>query len=133
MNEPLDDVTDSKADALIDDALRTQRERQLQRRDAAIIAVPALYRLVDVMRHKTGQGYKLRAFLYSMFNGKPASLLEALGLDWPIRQDLALVWLGFGYEDPGRGHAFFYDALKDAVSSVHLWAWFIEEGKEVKP
>jgi len=81
-----------------------------------------------VMTHRTGQGYKLRALLYSLYNGKPASLLEALGLDWCIRQDLCLVWLGFGWESAQQSENCFYAALKDEVNRAQLWAWFIEEG-----
>lgn len=108
------------------DALHERQRRQMQRRDAALTALPALDRLVAVMQHKTGQGHKLRAFLYSMWNGEPVSLLDALSLDWPIRQDVALVWLGFGHD---KAPSFFYDDLKKSVTAAGLWPWFIEEAK----
>jgi hypothetical protein len=101
-----------------------------QQRAAVTLARPALQRLVDVMRHKTGQGYKLRALLWSMWNGKPTSLSNVCGLDHQLRQDLCDVILAWGY---GRGDwEFFYNAMKAAVSSAGLWAWFEAEG-EVEP
>ena len=97
-----------------------------KQRAAVTLARPALQRLVDVMRHGTGQGYKLRALLFSLWNGKPTSLSDVCGLDHQLRQDLCVVILAWGY---GRGDwEFFYDAMKAAVSSAGLWPWFIEEG-----
>jgi len=58
-------------------------------RAAVDLARPALARLVQVMTHKTGQGYKLRAMLYSMWNGLPTSMTDCVGLDYELRQDLA--------------------------------------------
>src|ERR1043165_8319193 len=71
-----------------------------QQRAAVQLARPALRRLVDVMRNKTGQGYKLRALLYSLWNGMPTTLNAVCGLDHQLRQDLCDVILAWGY---GRG------------------------------
>ena len=45
----------------------------------------ALTMLVKCCRHKTGQGYKVRGLLYSLWNGKPYSLLEIVSLDRQLR------------------------------------------------
>ena len=43
-------------------------------------AVPALERLVTAMSHKSTESYKLRALLFSLWNGKkPACLIQLLG------------------------------------------------------
>ena len=110
----------------IREALDRLRAMTGQQRGAVQLARPAINRLVDVMRHKTGQGYKLRALLFSLWNGKPTSLSAVCGLDHQLRQDLCDVILAWGY---GRGDwEFFYDAMKSAVSSAGLWDWFLEAG-----
>lgn len=83
----------------------------------------ALENLVDACAHKTGQGYKLRALLYSLWNGKPASILEIVSLDWNLRQQFLIVCAGFGQ----RG--FFYDEIKSAFVRRGLFDWFCEEGE----
>lgn len=93
---------------------------------ACASAAPALQRLCQVMSARTGQSYKVRAFLFSMWNGQPASMLEIVGLDWDVRKDVAKVWLAWGAQ------GFFYDQLKEAVCAAQQWAWFLEEG-DVKP
>ncbi|SRR6266542_1686359 len=104
------------------DELKAQTDRL---RGAVDLARPALDRLVEVMRNKTGQSYKLRALLYSMWNGKPTSLSNICGLDYELRQDLGAVSLAWGY---GRGDwEFFYDEMKAAVSRAGLWDWFLEQ------
>lgn len=84
-----------------------------------------LARLVQVCSHKTGQGYKLRALLYSLWNGKPASLLDVVGLDSGLRLDLCMVIMGFG--TPG----FFYDEIKSEFVKAGLFDWFVEEGGSI--
>jgi len=81
------------------------------------------------MGHKTGQGYKLRALLYSLWNGKPASLFEIVALDFEIRQDLCAVALAFGFEDWRGTDSFFYEQIRLAVSKAGLWHWFLEEAE----
>jgi len=82
----------------------------------------ALKRLVRVCSQKTGQSYKVRALLYSLWNGKSTSLLEIVTLDLRIRQDLLQVLSEFGA--PG----FFYDEIKSEFAHQRLFDWFIEEG-----
>lgn len=82
----------------------------------------ALNRLVAVCRHGTGQGYKLRALLYSLWNGKPASLLEVRALDSQLKMDLLTVMAAFGSPN------FDYDQIKSAFVRANLFDWFIEEG-----
>jgi hypothetical protein len=101
------------------------KARTTSHRAAVDRARPALARLVEVMRNRTGQSYKLRGLLYSMWNGKPYSVLECVGLDFELREDLGAVILAWGY---GRGDwEFFYDAMKASVSRAGLWDWFVEE------
>lgn len=96
-----------------------------QHRLAAIVALQALERLVDVLQYRCGQPYKLRSLLYSLWNGKPAQLTHLLSLDWQIRQDMCALMLGFGYED--REVQCFYKAIENAVRSAGQWEWFLEE------
>jgi hypothetical protein len=79
-----------------------------ERKSACDSAVPAVDRLVRIMGNKTGQSYKLRALLYSLYNGQPTSLLEVVCLDWRIRKDFCSVLLAFGFEDSDTN--FFYNA-----------------------
>lgn len=85
----------------------------------------AIENLIEVMRHKTGQGCKLRALLYSLWNGKPASLLDIVCLDHEIRWDLVVVLHTFGEPD------FFYDEIKRPLCKADLFDWFVAES-EVK-
>jgi hypothetical protein len=104
--------------------LKTAMDRQ---RAAVDLARPALARLVQVMTHRTGQGYKLRSLLYSMWNGLPTTVNDVCGLDYELRQDLGAVILAWGF---GRGDwEFFYDSMKAAVSAAGLWEWFLEAGE----
>ena len=100
-----------------------------ERRAAAVEGRAAFRRLLRVMEHKTGQGYKLRALLYSLYNGQPASLLDAITLDWAIRKDLNLVLLGFGCEFAGdqKQFGFFYDAMKTDLQQAGLFDWFVAQ------
>ncbi len=111
-------------------ALQQQRDIALQRRQACLIALPAMQRLAEVLRGRSGQPYKLRALLYSLWNGKPASLVEIVGLDWEIRQDLLLVMAAFGYEDSKAG--LFYIAIETAIRYAGQWTWFLEERKNIE-
>ena len=80
------------------------------------------------MSEKTGQGYKLRSLLFSLWSGKPAELNEVLCLDWPLRKDFAAVVLGWGYED--SEWQFFYDAMIAELESRDLVDWFKAEAKK---
>ena len=109
------------------EVLEGLRKEIARQQTAVLLARPALERLVDVMRHTTGQGYKLRTLLFSLWNGKPTTLSAVCGLDHELRQDLCLVILAWGY---GRGDwEFFYNAMKAEVSNAGLWDWFLEAGE----
>lgn len=82
----------------------------------------AIQQLIAAMRQRTGQGYKLRALLYSLWNGKPASLLNIVDLDPPLRAALLAVLAVFGRHD------FFYDEIKAHFVEAGLFEWFTEEG-----
>jgi len=96
-----------------------------EKNEALPAAIAGIHRLVTVCANKTGQSYKLRALLYSLWNGQPASLLEIVSLDWELRKDFLAVLLAFGQEE------FFYDAIKSAFVARGLFDWFIEAQKEV--
>ena len=83
-----------------------------------------LNKLVRVCGHKTGQSYKVRALLYSLWNGKPASLLELVTLDAEIKIGVLRVAMYFGTSE------FFYDQIKDAFVVAGLFEWFCEEGEK---
>lgn len=100
------------------------REQMSRQREEVAAAKPALSRLADVMRNKTGQGYKLRALLYSLWNGQPTTLSDVCGLDHELRADLCLVIQAWGY---GRGDwEFFYNEIRAVVSHAGLWEWFLD-------
>ena len=106
------------------------RERRRRHGEAAAIAGPALGRLLEVCRHKTGQSYHVRNLLYSLWNGHATSLLDVLHLDYPIREDLCRVLLAFGFE--GRQpdeQTFFYDTIKTAFTAAGLFEWFTAAGE----
>jgi len=112
----------------MEDEFRQLRLVQSERRVQAVMAVNALRRLIDVMGNKTGQSFKLRELLYSLWNGKPASLLDVVTLDWKLRMDLATVMLGFGYESPVTpGDTFYYAEMSSMIRGAGLWDWFVEE------
>jgi hypothetical protein len=101
-----------------------------ERLAAAIAAEPALKRLCKVLCERSGQPYKLRSILFSIWNGKPASMIEIVSLDWEIRKDLSAVLLAFGFE--GNGVEFFYSALQRAITAAGQWNWFVEEADDVR-
>lgn len=107
------------------DALAAMAEKQRERLALVDPAHEALRRLVGVCANRSGQSYKLRSLLWSLYSGKPTSLIECLGLDWNLRKDFAAVLLAFGFEHP-KG-SFFYHEIKSAFSSAGLRDWFFEE------
>jgi len=115
-------------DAALQSFFGTVKKARAERRAAVELAVPALGRLCEVMAAQTGQSYKVRELLYSLWNGQPAELLEIVGLDWAIRRDLCAVLLAFGHED--REVQFFYDAIKSALVDAGLFAWFLAARRE---
>ncbi len=82
--------------------------------------------LVKACAHKTGQSYKLRGLLYSLWNGKPYSLLEIVTLDRLLRDNLFCVMENFG------STLFFYDDIKKPFTDAGLFDWFVEEGENTK-
>lgn len=83
--------------------------------------------LVDCCRHKTGQSYKLRGLLYSLWNGQPYSLLEIVNLDFSLRWALLNVLANFG------APKFFYAEIKTAFVAAGLFEWFIEQYQPTTP
>lgn len=110
------------------DVLAQFRAAIEQQRAAVELAKPALDRLVNnVLTQRSGQCYKVRALLYSLWNGQPTSLSEVCGLDYELRSDLCAVIQAWGY---GRDDwEFFYDALKSRVQKAGQWDWFLEAEK----
>lgn len=97
-----------------------------ERRTAVAAAVAAMARLAEVIKERSGQPYKVRALLYSIWNGKPAPLIDLVCLDWALRKDLVAVMLGFGSDD------FFYKDLEAAVRQAGQWDWFLEEASNIE-
>lgn len=110
--------------------VRSQNLIQQERRKAVEAARPALERLCEVMKDRSGQPYKVRNILYGLWNGKPCSIIELLNLDWDIRKDVCQVLLAFGFSD--GNDEFFYNNIKDAVVRAGQGDWFIEEGQNVE-
>lgn len=103
------------------------RKVLLEQRAAVANAQAVLPGLVDICGAKTGQSYKVRAVLYSAWNGQATSVLDGLlGLDWAIKRDVLSVLLAFGCEPGGGTPAFFYDAISDAFKAAGLFDWFCE-------
>lgn len=111
-----------------------QRKINAERLAAVELAVPALERLCNVMCDRSGQCYKIRDLLYSLWNGQPTNLSEVLNLDWEIRKDFCAVVLAFGFEETKfgkdgsitHGIEFFYDAMTAALKKVGQYTWFLE-------
>lgn len=110
--------------------LTQERNNRLEMREAVAKAIPAMARLAEVLKGRSGQPYRLRGLLFSLWNGKPFSVLEIVGFDWAIRKDLAAVLLVFGFED--KLAKFFYDAVRDAIKAAGQWEWFIEESENME-
>lgn len=126
----IDEVTTNTRDAALAELGRQLRETDKQQSDAVKLAVPALARLITVCDVGSGQAYKVRALIYSIWNGQDVSLCDTmLGLDWSIKKDLCAVFLAFGCE-PRGADPFFYDAVKAAFTEAGLWDWFCEAHKE---
>lgn len=125
---PLCDCHECNAEAKkqLDAAIEQQRNNRMQHKLAAVEAKEAMEQLCQAMVSKTGQAFKLRALLYSLWNGKPATLSDVLCLDWFLRMQLVAVISGFGYE--GAEVKFFYDDMKATLDRHNLMTWFIEEG-----
>jgi hypothetical protein len=91
-----------------------------EQKAAVEAALPALERLIEACSCGSGQSYKLRDLLYSLFNGQGCNLNDVQTLDWSLRKDLAAVILGSG--SPG-----FPDHLiRERFKAHHLDTWFLE-------
>ncbi len=130
MNKPtihppgfLQPPTEEENQAALNEFFAEMQKMKTERKAAVAEAIPALERLIDTFPQRTGQSYKLRDLLYSLWNGKPASLSDVLNLDWDLRKDLCAVILAFGYED--RDHEFFYDAIATPLKKRGQFEWFI--------
>jgi len=132
---------EEEAEATLRNFFAEQKVIFEERRAAVTQALPALERLVEVLKQRSGQPYKLRAILFSLWNGKPAPVNALLGLDWSLKKDVCAVLLAFGWEDDGTAFGsgrepepvnFFYDALHDAICKAGQWEWFIEESRDVE-
>lgn len=128
--------TKEEKQALLDGFFAEQRKINQEGRAAVEAAIPAMARLAEVLQGRSGQPYKLRALLFSLYNGKPARLVEIVGLDREIRADLCAVLLAFGFEEtrfvdgvPQPGVTFFYDELRAAIVNAGQWKWFLEESQ----
>jgi hypothetical protein len=122
--------TKEETDAAFKEYFARQKSVTAERVKAAVVAVPALKRLCQVMCERSGQPYKVRALLYSLWNGKPVELIEVVSLDWELHQDICAVVLAFGFE--GGGVKFFYTAIENEIRAVGQWDWFLEERYNVK-
>lgn len=125
---PVHPAADSEQEDTLADFFAEERRKNQERREAVAAARPALERLCQVMQERSGQPYKVRALLYSLWNGEATGLIDVLGLDWQIRKDICAVTLAFGFEEPGN--EFFYKAIREAITKAGQWDWFIEAGGE---
>jgi hypothetical protein len=81
----------------------------------------AMALLIDCMSNRSGQSYKVRNLLYSLWNGQATgSLIELRALDGEIRFALCVVFLRFGID-------FEYDDISGPIKKAGLFDWFIEE------
>ena len=126
--EPIEETTDAQKESALGGFFAALKKNTASGRAAVEAAVPAMNRLAEVLQGRSGQPHKLRALLYSLYNGQPTSLLEIVALDRSIREDLCAVLLGFGFESPGA--AFFYKEMKAAIVEAGQWEWFIEAHTE---
>jgi hypothetical protein len=126
--------TEAENQAAIAEFITEQKQLRQQRQSHAQAAHPALARLVHVCAGMSGQSFKVRALLYSLWNGQPADLSEVLNLDLNVRADVCAVILAFGYESSPNAlvPSFFYDAISNAFKSARLYDWFLEEFKGSK-
>lgn len=103
--------------------LRRQQAAKFKLAQDGLAALPPLIR---AMKHRTGQSYVLRSLLYSLWNGKPAALIDVLRLDPDLRAHLVAVVAGFGFDHETA--RFWYDDIKKPLQAAGLFEWFVEEG-----
>ncbi len=90
------------------------------------LGTSALDRLVPVLSGRSGQSYKLRGILFSMWNGQPFSWNEIVSMDTDIRKDLSVLIVAWGHD------GCFYTELQRAVTAAGQWHWFLEQAHEVE-
>lgn len=122
--------TEEENQAALREFFAERKQVNEERRQAVLAAEPALKRLCEVMCDRSGQCYKVRSILYSLWNGQPTQISETLNLDWQIKKDICAVILAFGFED--KDTKFFYNALEQAVRATGQWDWFLLERFEYK-
>ncbi|HEY4414519.1 MAG TPA: hypothetical protein VGO57_02415 [Verrucomicrobiae bacterium] len=113
--------TEQESDAMKAEFFKRMKKVRLEREAALHPAETGLTELVKACKSDCGQAYKIRALLFSLWNGKATSLLEVVDLDWELRKHFAAVVLAFGHND------FFYDAIRSAFKNENRWDWFLEE------
>jgi hypothetical protein len=116
--------------SVLESFAREQRNRKFEQLQYALIARTSLDQLCEVMRHGTGQSLKVRNFLFSLWNGKPARLIDVLDLDWSIRKSLCAIILAFGFEDQTTRTFFFYKQMEAIIRNHRLWDFFLQGGGE---
>jgi hypothetical protein len=120
----IDEATEEEKAATLNSFFETQRKVNKERKAAVEVAIPALERICEAMRMKTGQSYHLRSLLYSLWNGQSAPVNAVLDLDWELRKDFCAVLLAFGFEYGAT--SFFYDAMTAQLKKARLFEWFLE-------
>ena len=123
------DLLESNLRQRIRSLLASEAERQKTILDALPAAAAAIAQLVRSCEARTRQSYKVRALLYSLWNGKPASLRDITTLDYDLREALLAVLTVlrvFGSEGLS------YDGVFDAFDNAGLGDWFLEEGSTVQ-
>jgi len=120
----IDEPTEAENKAALKDFFGDLAKNRKEMQTAAIHAKVALARLCQMLGHRTGQSYKIRSLLFSMWNGKEASLAQVLDLDWAVRKDLCAVILAFGFEY--KDEKFFYDWMQNALKAEGQFEWFLE-------
>jgi hypothetical protein len=121
----IEDISDEDREKSLKAFDREMEALDREQHAAAKAAIPCLERLVKVMRSRSGQPYKIRQILFSLWNGKPARINHVLNLDWALRKDLCAVIMAFGYES--EDVKFFYNAIEAEVKRQGQWEWFLEE------
>ena len=113
--------TEEENAAALKEFFEAQKVIKAARLVAAADAEKMLPILVDACRHKGNQSYHIRALLFSLWNGKPAKLIEVVNLDWKLRCALVSVIMAFGSDE------FFYNEIQAAFVEAGLFDWFREE------
>ena len=112
--------TEAENQAILDEFFAGQQTIRREHTAAAVHAAECLGRLIATFPQRTGQSYRLRGLLYSLWNGQAWTLSDVLLLDWSLKKDFCHVVLAFGHDD------FFYDAIQNALREAGQFDWFLE-------